>query len=122
MSLDSDPAQATLSVGARDDLGRPDHTADAVFCSCGREVSETRKSHRVARSYITEQVAVDEGIDKIPVYGWYCKFCSRVLALDPHSTDHDHDLGPGAGWLTVEADLARGTRGQVLVPTEVVLG
>jgi len=121
MSLDApDPAQAVLPIGARDDLGRPEHAHRRVLCpNCGEDVTDTRKPHRVERTYLADHVAVDAGLEEVPVYGWRCDYCARVLALDPHSADND--LGPGAGWLAVEADLAAGARGHVLVPTKVIL-
>ena len=122
MSLnDPDAAQAVLPVVAVDDLDLPYVRHHRVLCSgCERDVADTRKAHRVGRTYLADHVAVDVDTEKIPVFGWRCDYCHRVLALDPNRTDDD--LGPGAGWLAVEATLANGDRGHVLVPSEVVLG
>jgi len=122
VSLDApDVAQAVLPVGAVDDLDRPHVQHHRVLCSgCERDVSDTRKAHRVGRTYLADHVAVDVDAEQVPVFGWYCDYCHRVLALDPNRTDDE--LGPGAGWLAVDATLANGHRGHVLVPSEVVLG
>lgn len=118
MSLDSpDSAQAVLDVGAPDDLGRPEFVGTAVRCWCGRDVSETRKGHHVDRSYVADRAAVDLEGETIPVFGWRCDACSRVLALDPRSSDSR--FGPGTGWLAVHADLATNS-GFVLVPRRAV--
>jgi hypothetical protein len=118
VSLDApDPGQSVLPVGARDDLGRPESLGETVLCGCGREVSETRKPHRVDRSYLPDRATVDVGDEKVPVFGWRCDACSRVLALNPTSTEND--FGPGAGWLAIDADLAGGP-GHVLVPRRVI--
>jgi hypothetical protein len=118
VSLDSpDSAQAVLNVGARDDLGRPESVGTAVRCLCGRDVTETRKPHRVDCSYLADRATVDLEADTIPVFGWRCDVCSRVLALDPSRTDNE--FGPGDGWLTVQADLATSS-GHVLVPRRAV--
>ena len=117
MSLDApDPCQATLDVSARDDLGRPVHAGVGVFCSgCDRDVSQSRKAHYIERSYLVDR-DVAMGDDTVPVFGWRCEWCHRVLALNPNSSSTTHDLGPGTGWIAVEADLATGDRGHVLVP------
>ena len=121
MSLDheQDPQQAVLPVGAQDILSRADRAAGRVWCPCGADVTETRRPHQIRRSYVADGVALDSD-DHVPVFGWRCERCSRVLALDPHDPDADIDLGPGSGWLAVEADVGD-AHGHVIVPSEVVL-
>lgn len=122
MSLDheQDAQQAVLPVGAQDTLARPERAAGRVYCRCGADVTDSRRPHQVARSYVADGVAFDSD-DEVPVFGWRCERCARVLALDPHNPDASIDLGPGSGWLAVDATLADGSRGPVIVPSEVVL-
>lgn len=121
MSLDQqDPQQSVLPIGTRDDLARADRTAGRVYCGCGADVTDTRRPHQVRRSFVSDGAALDSD-DEVPVFGWRCERCHRVLALDPHNPDAEIDLGPGSGWLAVDATLADGSRGPVIVPSEVVL-
>ncbi len=106
-----------LPVGAENDLGRPERFNGALRCGyCEQDVEGTQKAHRVPREYLADHAVVDTGHDEIPVFGFYCRYCSRVLAIDPHSDTTD--LGPGTGWIAVQADLATGDCGPVLVPTQ----
>jgi len=120
MSFDSDPQQSVLPIGARDDIGRPVHSGGRVLCDCGRDVSDTQQPHMIERSHLSDAAARDIDHDDVPVFGWRCSVCSRVLALDPHEPEDDLEVGPPQ-WLGVEATLASGQRGHVLVPSEVVL-
>ncbi len=121
MSLETpEPSQATLDIGTPLELARARTSGLCVRCpGCDRDVSETRKPHRVDQRYLVDHVAGDLP-DEVPVFGWKCRHCRRVLALDP-SRSRD-DLGPDDGWLAVDATFADGRREAVLVPSEVILG
>lgn len=115
-----DLSQATLEIGSPLELARARTSGFGTCCpDCDRDVSETRKAHRVDQRYLVDHAAGDLP-EEVPVFGWKCRHCRRVLALDPaRSRD---DLGPGDGWLAVNATFADGRRDAILVPTEVILG
>lgn len=116
----SDPSQATLEIGAPLELARARTSGYGTRCpDCDRDVSETRKPHRVDQRYLVDHAAGDLP-DEVPVFGWKCRHCRRVLALDPDRARGD--LGPAGGWLAVDATFADGRRDAVLVPTQVILG
>ncbi|WP_049934670.1 hypothetical protein [Haloplanus natans] len=91
--------------------------------SCSRDVSSTRRPHRIDVDLVDEAALEALGADEVPVYGWRCDYCSLVLPLDADLARREPAIAPDvSGWGVVRLAPSRGTRIRGLVPNREVLG
>lgn len=91
--------------------------------SCSRDVTGSRKPHRIDADLVDEAGLEALGADEVPVYGWRCDYCEVVLPLDADLARREPAIAPDVtGWGVVRLAPSRGPRIRGLVPNREVLG
>jgi len=91
--------------------------------SCSRDVTGSRRPHRIDADLVDEAGLEAIGVDEVPVFGWRCDYCEVVLPLDADLARREPAIAPPfEGWGVVPIAPQGGPRIRGLVPNREVLG
>lgn len=116
--------QATLPTAAEVAPIGGDPSRGRFECpSCSRDVTGTRKPHRIDADLVDEAGLEALGAAEVPVFAWRCDYCDLILPLDADLARREPVIAPDAvGWGVAVIAPERGPRIRGLVPNREVLG